>query len=45
MNATYYAYDFKNPQRVICPIKLNVEKHTWIEVSNDIGLHYHESLF
>lgn len=32
----YYAYDFKNPKKLIKPIKVYIEKHTWVEIPNDI---------
>lgn len=28
----YYAWDFVNPRREDNPYKVNVEKHTWVEV-------------
>lgn len=40
----YYAWDFKNPRKLAKPIKLNCEKHTWIELAKDIELYYQESL-
>lgn len=44
-NKKYYAYDFKNPQRLAKPIKVDVEKHTWVEVPDDIDFCYQTSLF
>ena len=44
-NKTFYAYDFKNPQRLAKPIKLDVEKHTWVEVPDNIEFCYQTSLF
>ena len=44
-NKKYYAYDFNNPQRLSKPIKVNVEKHTWVEVPDDIEFCYQKSLF
>jgi len=41
----HYAYDFKNPQRLAKPIKVNVEKHTWVEVSDEIEFCYKKLLF
>lgn len=45
VNKKYYAYDFKNPQRLAKPIKVDAEKHTWVEVSEDIEFCYQTSLF
>lgn len=44
-NATLYAYDFKNPQRLAKPIKADVEKHAWVEVPDDLEFCYQTSLF
>ena len=44
-NKKYYTYDFNNPQRLAKPINVNVEKHTWIEVYDDIEFCYQTSLF
>ena len=44
-NKKYYAYDFKNPQRLAKPIKVDAEKHTWIEVPDDIEFCYQTSIF
>ena len=44
-NKKYYGYDFKNPQRLAKPIKVDAEKHTWVEVPNDIEFCYQTSLF
>ena len=44
-NKDYYAYDFKNPRKLIKPIKVNVEKHTWVEIPNDLEMYYSDTLF
>ena len=44
-NATFYVYDFKNPQRLAKSIKVDVEKHTWVEVPNNIEFCYQTALF
>lgn len=35
-NANFYAYDFEEPRKLTKPIKVNVEKHTWVEIPKDI---------
>lgn len=35
-NAIFYAYDFEKNRELIEPIKVNVEKHTWVELPKDI---------
>lgn len=45
MNASYFAYDFKEPKRLENPLKLDCEKHTWVKVSDGIEMHYQEALF
>lgn len=32
----YFAYDFINPKRLITPIKLDIPKKTWIDISDAI---------
>ena len=44
-NKKYYAYDFKNPQRLAKPIKIDAEKHTWVEISDNTEFYYMDSLF
>ena len=44
-NKKYYDYDFKNPQRLAKPIKVNVEKHTWVEIPDNMEFYYMDSLF
>ena len=44
-NKKYYAYDFKNPQRLVKPVKVNVEKHTWVEIPDNTEFYYMNSLF
>jgi hypothetical protein len=44
-NKKYYAYDFKNPQKLAKPIKVNVEKHTWVEIPDNMEFYYMDSLF
>ena len=44
-NKKYYAYDFKNPQRLVKPVKVNVEKHTWVEIPYNTEFYYMDSLF
>ncbi len=44
-NRKYYAWDFRNPQKLAKPINLTCKKHTWIELPEDIELYYQESLF
>ena len=41
----YYAYDFKNPKKLAKPIKVEAEKHTWVEIPNDIEMYYENTLF
>ena len=45
VNMKYYAYDFKNPQRLAKPIKVDVEKHTWVEMPDNVEFYYMDSLF
>lgn len=35
-NHIYYAYDFKNPQRLSSPVKIKKNGRTWIYISEDI---------
>ena len=35
-NANFYAYDVEEPKRLTKPIKVNVEKHTWVELPKDV---------
>ena len=44
-NKKYYAYDFKNPQRLVKPVMVNVEKHTWVEIPDNTEFYYMDSLF
>lgn len=44
-NKKYYAYDFKNPQRVVRPFKIDAIKHTWVKLNDDIDFSYQISLF
>lgn len=44
-NKKYYAYDFKDPQILAKPIKVDAKKHTWVEVPDDIEFCYQTSLF
>ena len=44
-NGKYYAWDFKTPKKLIKPIKLECEKHTWVQLPENIELYYQESLF
>lgn len=44
-NIDYYAYDFKKPRKLINTIKVNVEKHTWLEIPNDLEIYYTDTLF
>lgn len=44
-NKKYYAYDFKNPQRLVKPIKVFAEKHTWVEIPDNTEFYYMDSLF
>ena len=41
----YYAWDLKNPKRLIKPMKIDAVKHTWVEISKNIQFIYQESLF
>ena len=43
-NKKYYAYDFKNPQRLAKPIKVNAEKNTWVEIPDNTEFYYMDSL-
>lgn len=36
MSKTYYAYDFKNPRRLIAPIKVIKNGRIWIEIDDKI---------
>lgn len=45
VNKKYYAYDFKNPQRLAKPIKVETDKHTWVEIPDSTEFYYMESLF
>lgn len=36
MNATYYAYDFKNPRRLAMPIKVTKNRRTWIDIDDSV---------
>ena len=44
-NKKYFAYDFKNPQRLVKPIKVDAEKHTWVEIPDNTEFYYMGSLF
>lgn len=44
-NGKYYAYDFEKPQKLAKPIKLECEKHTWVEMPINLEFYYQESLF
>ena len=44
-NKKYYDYDFKNSQRLAKPIKVNVEKYTWVEIPDNMEFYYMDSLF
>lgn len=44
-NKNHYAYDFKNPRKLINTIKVNVKKHTWVEIPNDLEMYYSDTLF
>lgn len=44
-NSKHYAWDFKTPKKLIKPIKLEWEKHTWVQLPENIELSYQESLF
>lgn len=44
-NKKYYAYNFKNPQRLAKPIKVDAEKHTWVEIPDNTEFYYMGSLF
>lgn len=39
-NADFYAYDFEKPRKLTKPIKVNVEKHTWVEIPKDIEVEW-----
>ena len=45
MNATYYAYDFKNPRKLAKPIKIKKTGRVWTEIDDDIELCFQERLF
>ena len=44
-NKKYYAYDFKNPQRLAKPIKVGAAKQTWVEIPDNTEFYYMDSLF
>lgn len=44
-NKKYYAYDFKNSQRLVKPIKVEAEEHTWVEIPDNTEFYYMDSLF
>ena len=44
-NKKYYAYDFKTPKKLSKPIKVKAEKHTWVQVPDDIEMHFENTLF
>ena len=44
-NKKYYAYDFKNPQRLAKPIKVDAAKQTWVEIHDNTEFYYMDSLF
>ncbi len=44
MNATYYAYDFKNPRRLERPIKIKKTGRVWTKI-DDTRLEVQEKLF
>lgn len=45
MNATYYAYDFKNPRRLAKPIKIKKTGRVWTKIDDDIKFCFQEKLF
>ena len=45
VNKNYYAYDFKNPQRLAKPIKVDAAKQTWVEIQDNTEFYYMDSLF
>ena len=44
-NEKFYAYDFKNPEWLAKPIKIEVEKHTWVKIPDGIEFEYAIRLF
>lgn len=36
MNATFYAYDFDNPRRLVSPIKVEKKGRVWTTIDNSI---------
>lgn len=44
MNATYYAYDFKNPRRLASPVKITKTGRVWTRI-DDKEIYIQESLF
>lgn len=44
-NIAYYAYDFKNPRKLIMPVKVDTEKHTWVEIPDNLEMYYSDTLF
>lgn len=44
-NKDYYAYDFINTRKLIKSIKVNVERHTWVEIPDDLEMYYSDTLF
>ena len=45
MNATYYAYDFRNPRRLASPIKIKKTSRLWTKIDDDIKFCFQERLF
>lgn len=45
MNATYYAYDFKNPRRLAKPIKTKKTGRVWMKIDDDIEFCFQKRLF
>lgn len=44
-NKKYHAYEFKNPLRLVKLINVDVEKHTSVEIPDNTGFYYVDSLF
>lgn len=45
MNATYYAYDFKNPRRLATPITIKKTGRVWTKIDDGIEFCFQERLF
>mgnify|MGYP002517891262 FL=1 len=45
MNATYYAYDFRNPRRLATPIKIKKTGRVWTKINDDIDFCFQDKLF